>query len=623
MKIIEKGNFVSAVVYGRKIDATDATAVSEYCLFARHCSLEDHDAYMGIPSHVNNYVFIGADNEFAKEMGVVVPREKFTDDTAYILVKDNYVVLDGGKRGKLYAVYEFLERFWGVRFYAPEHIKTPFTTDLEIKDQEIIYTPPFKIRNVYAYDFRWDREFSARSRINGGSFTLGLEAFGGSMSFAKPECHTTFKVFFPPEDPEVGFAKHPEYYALTEKGERVGRHYITEQGGKWGLGEICWSHPEVIDILTERLKKWILNDPAMSIFSVSMNDWGPFCQCPKCTELAKKHGKDGEPRWIAPILYALNIVGKRIKEWQKTDERVKDRTIYIETLAYHQATQAPTNMEVEDNIIIRYCTTTCYYHQMDDENCVVNSKQISELDEWGKITKNLFLWDYSDNYCNRNAFNTILNVIQSKYKVYAKKGIVGVFNEYNASPLRGGTWFYVRQYLYAKMLWNPDVDFNKEMRECMEFIYGKEAAPYLMEVERRFIESIKECGKEYEASEDEEKVGFHLPCKYLLEKIHFSDSFLNTVGGIFEMALSKTKLESHKLAIRRDYVCFKWCKMYLNRGKDYVEMQEVLDEIEALGMGDVALFKKHYYGDIQDDLFRDEIAVRNRKNYQKGLSVWM
>jgi hypothetical protein len=91
------------------------------------------------------------------------------------------------------------------------------------------------------------------------------------------------------------------------------------------------------------------------------------------------------------------------------------------------------------------------------------------------------------------------------------------------------------------------------------------------------------------------------------------------------MAMKKAKLAEHKLAIRKEYAYFKWCKMYMNKGTDYVEMQEVLDEFEELGIkqGMLSWFKNHFYGGTQDDYFRDEIAVRNRRNYQKKLTVWM
>ena len=625
MKVYENGKFTAALVYGTNMDSTDYTAVSEVCLFTRLCTNKDYVAYGTIPSKYENFIFVGADNEFAKKLGITVPREKFTDDTVYILVKDNYIVLDGGKRGKLYAVYEYFERFWGVRFYTPEKSKTPLAKVIDIPEQEIIYTPPFKIRNVYATDNRWDREFAARSRINASSFSHGLHNFGGSIDFAKPDCHTTFKLFFPPEDPDVGFAVHPEYYAYSPKlQKRVGRHTKFPNGALWGEGEICWTNSEVIEIIIKKLKQWVLDDPDMSIFSISMNDWGPYCECEECSRIANEQAVDGEPRWIAPILYCLNKVGKAIKEWQKTDERVKNRTIYIETLAYHQATKAPKDMQVEDNIIIRFCTGTCSYHQFDDKDCVINANQVKALEDWAKLTKNIFLWDYSDNHAMTLAYNTVFRVIQGKYKTYAKKGVVGVFNEFNASMCKASPWFYVRQYIYNRLLWNPDIDMAKEMLECMQFLYG-EGAPYLMEFERRFNENFDKIAKKFEEQEAEEGERYHLAVKYLIEKMHFPDELVKVGEELFECALAKAKTKEHKHNIEREYLFFKWCKVLVNKGKDYKLMDSVLAEFEEYGItnGYISMFKTHFYGGLKDDYFRDSVAERNRQNFRKKLSIYM
>ena len=51
-----------------------------------------------------------------------------------------------------------------------------------------------------------------------------------------------------------------------------------DYGFKWGEGEICWTHPEVIDILTERVKQWVLNEPRMRIFSITQNDYANYCE---------------------------------------------------------------------------------------------------------------------------------------------------------------------------------------------------------------------------------------------------------------------------------------------------------------------------------------------------------
>ena len=621
MKLVENGKLASIVIYDKNRDATDCTAVAEYCLFTHYCTNLDTNAYSSMTSKFKNYVFIGEDNAHAKALGVKVPREKFTDDTIYILVKDNYVVLDGGKRGKLYAVYEFLERFWGVRFYGPDQNKTPFTTDLEVKDCEIIYTPPFKIRTLYSTDVRWNREFAARSRSNSSQVPLSLNAFGGSIDYSQPQVHTTYKVFFDPNDPELGIEKHPEYYSYDPVSKKRVGTFRNDENNWGGSGDICWTNPEVIDILIEKTKQWILDDPDNDIFAISMNDWGPYCQCEECTKIAMQYGYKGTPRWSAPILWALNKVGKAIKEWQKTDERVKDRTIYIETLAYKNTVDPPIGLEVEDNIIVRFVAYTCYRHQMEDEACPINQEQIAKIDAWKKVAKSVFLWDYSYNYSNCYTFHTVNQVIQSKYKLFAKKGIIGVFNEFLGDGHNPCPWFVVEQYLYAKLLWNPDIDFTEEMREAMNFFYG-EGGPYMMEVERRFQEGVQAYAKYFDENLDPDKVGFHLVPNYLIEKIHFSDEFLSTGDDLFQIAMEKAKKPEHKLAIRKEYALFKFCKMYLNRGKDYREMQEALDELDALGIkiGRIEGFKSHYYGGPHTDWFLDSIAERNRLNLLNRVS---
>ena len=158
----------------------------------------------------------------------------------------------------------------------------------------------------------------------------------------------------PPEDEETGFAKHPEYYSFVKaQNKRIGRHHY-EFGCLWGEGDICWSNPEVVDIVTERLKNWILDQEDKDIFSVSQNDWTEYCECPECEAKAKKHARNGEPRPNAAFLIALNEIARRIKAWQQTDERVKNRKILLSTFAYIYSTMPPEGIKLGDNVMIRF-----------------------------------------------------------------------------------------------------------------------------------------------------------------------------------------------------------------------------------------------------------------------------
>lgn len=603
MKLFKNSQATFGIIYSGNAQAIDNHAVSEMALFIRRCEGGDIRVYPFKPTYeYENYMCIGADDDVLEQFGVRVPRETFTDDTVYILVKDNVVVLDGGKRGQLYAVYEFVERFMGVRFYLPEEMKAPKVKDLEIPDCEIVYTPKIRFRNLYSNDMRRDRDFCVRHRMNTENDPLNMENYGGSANWAKPDCHTTFQNLLPPEDPEYGFDKHPEYFSYIEaQGKRVARRHM-DYGFPWGEGEICWSNPEVIEILTERVKQWVLNEPRMRIFSVTQNDYGTYCECPKCKELAYKHGKDGKPRWSAPIVYSVNQIARNIKAWQQTDERVKNREILLETFAYLYGKEPPVGMQVEDNVIIRNCVSFCWLHDTYDETCPYNKVLRRNFEGWKAIAKNMYIWSYPQNHAWYIAYNLVLTTFRNHVKYLAEQGVMGVFEEMGAAG-RVGPLFPVKQYMYARLTWNPDIDFDGEYREAMEYFYG-EAAPYLMEIERRLLEMSKTL-KDY-----------HPHNSHTILKQHYTDEFLETATQLYEVALTRVKTARHKLAVRKEYAYLKWTKMYLNRGKDYAEMQRVLDEFEELEIhfSKVEMFKKHYYGGRKNDWFLTEIEERNLKN---------
>ena len=600
VKLFENKKYLSAVVYGDNLDAIDVNAIYEYCRFIKSCTTVNQPAYSHVPEKFSNYVFIGGNNPHAKALGITVPYDKFDDDTVYILIKNNYVLLDGGIRGKLYAVYEFLERFCGVRFYAPEHYKTPVSKTIELAEQEIIYTPPFKYRETYSPDVRFNNQFSARIRSNSEEQVMALGNYGGGLKWAEPKSHTSFGFLFPPEHEETGFDVHPEYYSYRKDlGRRVGRHHY-ELGCLWGEGELCWSNPTVIDIITERLKTWILANKEKEIFSISQNDWTEYCQCPECEKLAIKHARADGPAWNAPMVLAVNEIARRIKQWQKEDYRVKNRKLIIETFAYEYSTQPPKNIVMEDNVLIRFCThENCYYHAYRDRSCPINNVYAHALEGWKKCAKQIYVWDYTANHMFYETFNTNLRHLQDNIQYFAENNVIGVFEEFQDFQ-HTGLYSQIRQYLIARLLWNPYIDYDVEFKEIMEFFY-EEGAPYIMEIE-----------KSYYANTDTIE-NFHPRISRTILPEEFKPKFLEKATELFETALSKVKKEEVKLRIKRDYVCLKFTKMYLNKGQNPEEMKAVLDEMEVLEVPFIKRdsFEKHFFQGIPNDLYLESIEIRN------------
>lgn len=624
MEIVKNGKFLPGILCDEDADLVVKNAVAELCNGIYRCTgITREQIFFRIPRELDSFIIVGS-KKFAKQFGIEIPYETFQKDTAYIRVKDNCVVIDGGVRGKVYAVYEFLERFFGVRFYAPNETRTPHTDALEIADCEIVYTPPFQIRNIYSKDVRRDAQFCARVRINSAAVPNMLDIYGGSEDFYKPECHTTFKIFLDPNDPEIGFAKHPEYYSLDGKtGKRVAEKTYTGPVSFHGKGEICWTNEDVISIITEKLKKIIAENPERSIFSVSMNDFGPYCQCEKCKSIALQYGRDGQHHWIAPIMYCLNKVSKNIKQWQQENEAVRDRTVLIETLVYQYAVEPPVDMEIEDNILVRYCTNACYNHSFTDESCLVNSKQMRQLRDWNKLTDHIFIWDYALNFAMPLSYSTHLQRIQAKDQFFAENGVVGVFTEFTTSEV--GPLYFVKQYLYARLLWDPYMDFEKELKDCMEYFYGK-SAKYLLAVEDLVMESMASREADFLKNEDHLQKGYHIPVSYVLEKCYFAENFFTEGKRLFDKAMQEAETEKIRYRIALEKAYFDFTEAYLNRHEDMDALKQAVAVLDAFGVKNYRLesLKKHIYeGDGADGFFSDAVAESNRKRYYENLEADM
>ena len=149
----------------------------------------------------------------------------------------NMAIAGGRTRGTLYGVYEFFERYCGVRFltfdqtHVPENAKTQ-----PLPETDFSYTPPFSFRWSY-YKENSDRpEFAARLHVN---TVIKDEKLGGSTRQTLIG-HSYARWI----NPEKYGKTHPEYFALVD-GERKCNIAAAST-------EPCVTNPEVIDIITQK-----------------------------------------------------------------------------------------------------------------------------------------------------------------------------------------------------------------------------------------------------------------------------------------------------------------------------------------------------------------------------------
>jgi len=342
-------------------------------------------------------------------------------------------IVGGRKRGTMYGVMAFLENELGIRFYTPDATSVPLKSQFTFRRLRFHDKPGIRVRNDYYYT-AFDPTWAARNRVNGALTTR--EQPGGLESYWS--VHT----FHPLVPPSEYFESHPEYYSLLN-GTRTHE-----------LGQLCLTNPEVLDVLTERLKKIMRENPDYLIYSVSQNDWFNPCQCEDCQAVvAREESESG------PVLQFVNQVAERI-EGEFPDK-------FIGTLAYQYTRKPPKHIRPRENVVVRLCSIECCFaHEFN--SCPQNTEFLTDLRGWAEIAPRIYIWDYIVGFGNYVMPFPNYAVLQPNIQTFRDNNAIGVM-EQAASQSLGADFCELKAYLVAKLLWNPDADVEAIVND---FIYG-------------------------------------------------------------------------------------------------------------------------------------------------------
>jgi hypothetical protein len=379
------------------------------------------------------------------QRGVKVNYQRLGLEGIHLQTAGPALVLAGGQRGVLYAVYAFLEDELGCRWFTADCSTVPRQGTFTIKRLKRIYVPPLEYRDT-DYPSCRPPEFGVRNKLN-GLYSQADATWGEHIRY-KGFVHT-FNGLVPPE---TYFATHPEYFSEIN-GSRLGPENT----------QLCLTNPEVLRVATETVRRWIQESPEATIISVSQNDWHSYCQCAACTALAEKEGGQA-----GPLLHFVNGIANAIAA-EHPDK-------IIDTLAYQYTRQPPKHVKPAPNVAVRLCSIECCFsHPLDA--CPTNRSFVADIKGWSKICKRLHIWDYVINYAHCVQPFPNLGVIRPNIEFFVRNGVTGIYEEANYFS-KGGELAELRTYLMAKTLWDPSYDSTKAIREFTEAYYGP-AAPAL------------------------------------------------------------------------------------------------------------------------------------------------
>ena len=395
-----------------------------------------------------------------RRLPVDIDFQALGDEGFVIKTVGPHLVLAGGRlRGSMYACYEFLDKYLGCRWFSAEGA-TPAVS--RIPRQETISLPDIDYQKIPVLEYRepfyieaFDGDWAARNRMNSSHARLDQKR-GGKIVY-QGFVHTFYSLV----PPGKYFAEHPEYFAEVD-GKR------TAQGA-----QLCLTNPEVVDIATESVRQWLRKNPQANIVSVSQNDCRGYCQCDKCSALAKHEGSQA-----GPILHFVNQIADNLKN--------EFPDVAIDTLAYSYSRKPPQHVKPRPNVIVRLCSIECCFsHPLSTGDSEENRRFRDDIVNWSKICNRLYVWDYVTDFAHYLLPFPNIYSLQPNIKFFVDHNVKGIFEEGNYHG--GGPFAELRSYIMARCLWDPDVDWKEEMDEFLRAYYGPAAIPI-----RQYIEMLHE-----------------------------------------------------------------------------------------------------------------------------------
>ncbi len=445
VQLVEYGQTDYTVVIPQQSGPDLQRAAAELQHYLREVTGADLAVVTDGESSADREFLLGRSERIATRLPDVDLDSLAPDGFAWRMEPGRVAIMGGSDRGTLFGVYAWLEEHLGVRFYAPDVTRVPKADSVNLPRGHEIRMPAFPIRWVHlpgGEDDAWcDR--------------LGIHSRGHRNSFWGLYVHT-FETLLPPD---VYGHEHPEYYSLI-KGQRLPGQ------------QLCLTNPDVLAIVIEALRQRMTERPAARYWSVSQNDrFGP-CGCAPCQALVERHGSQA-----GPLVTFVNAVAAAFPDK------------VISTLAYQYTRQAPVDLVPAPNVNICLCSIEC-----DRAGPLAgdtdNAAFARDVRQWSALTDNLMIWDYVVQFTNYVAPFPNLHVLQPNIRFFADHGARLMFQQGSGNSLSHLS--ELKQYLIAKLLWNPDLDVEAVTADFLHGYYGAAAdriAAYLELMETALVGS--------------------------------------------------------------------------------------------------------------------------------------
>jgi hypothetical protein len=441
--------------------------------------------------------------------------------------RHNIVIVGPTELGTEFGVYEFLERYLGVRWLLPgpdgEYVPTHRVVD--IPTQAIRQEPVFFSRLLSGLRGEVQSTWARRNRMH------------GRIQFG----HNLINLF----PPEKYTRTHPEFFPIRE-----GKRYLPPDNKTHGW-QPCFSATGIAEEAIKNIGDYFAQHPEATSYSLGVNDGLGYCECDKC---------------LAKISDRRNFLGYRDSSdvyftWanrvvEGVLKRYPDK--WFGCIAYREVAQPPSSTTVHPRII-PYMT----YDRMKWIDSAIETEG-KRMTEWWKTKCFILGWYdyvYGTPYCLPRIY---FHKMADYYRYGNMHGVRAMYAE--AYPNWGeGPKLYVA----LKLQWNPVLDVDSLLKDWYEKAVGKEASPYLEAYykiwEKFWTQTILK--STWFTSSRGEYLPFHLPPSYLKM---ITDEIARS-RDLLELVVSKTKMPDQRA---RATIIFRAFEYWEASAISYLELKE-------------------------------------------------
>jgi hypothetical protein len=394
------------------------------------------------------------------ELAIVSVNELGRDGLLIRSTGKKLIITGGPKKGVIYGVYTFLEKHLGCRKYSSTVDYIPKKKTIKLGPINDIEVPVFSFREVFYHDV-YNPEYMDWHKLH------SFEGRGSSPTEWGSWVHTFHSLLDPTEYGD----SNPEYFSFYDGKRHPGLIPSWDGKGVQPKSQLCLTNPEVLEIVCKNLKAAMDKKPEALYWSVSQNDNVNYCQCEHCAALDAKYAAyEPEEKMYTTHgnRYPALGMGSMLSFINKVAERFPDKI--ISTLAYQYTRVPPKGIVPRENVNIMLCSIESTRNQPLETGDPAFS---SDLEGWGKLTDNILVWDYTIQFNHLVSPFPNLRTLQPNIQFFSKNRVSAVFEQGNIHS--GGEFAELRGYLLAKLLWDPDLDVEKEINGFLNTYYGKAA----------------------------------------------------------------------------------------------------------------------------------------------------